>query len=333
MAPQVLAQVLQPLHHLFNNGHPPELLVGLGAAGDDAAVYQLTPHQAIISTLDFFTPVVDDPYDYGAIAAANAMSDIYAMGGEVLFALNVGAFPADMDPAIIAEILRGGAEKVQEVGAVIAGGHTITDDEPKYGLAVTGIVHPDRLFTKGGAQPGDLLVLTKPLGTGTISTALKRGIADSAHVLGMVNSMKRLNQQAAQAGQIAGGIKSATDITGFGLLGHAMEMAQASGQKFVLAMNQIPLLEGAATYAADFVFPGGMANNKMYYENQVSFAAGIPEDKQWLLWDPQTSGGLLLAIPVNRLNDFQSACTANGRTQPVWVVGHVAAGSGIEVLP
>jgi selenide,water dikinase len=333
MAPEALAQVLQPLHNLFNNGNPPELLVGLGASGDDAAVYQLTPDQAIISTIDFFTPVVDDPYDYGAIAAANSMSDIYAMGGEVIFALNVGAFPADMDPAIVSEILRGGAEKVREAGAVIAGGHTITDDEPKYGLAVTGTVHPQRIFTKGGAQPGDLLVLTKPLGTGTISTALKRGIADPTHVLSMVESMKRLNRQAAQAAQITGGIKSATDITGFGLLGHAMEMARASEQKFVLKMNLIPLLDGAVTYAADFVFPGGMANNKMYYEKQVSFAAGIPEHKQWLLWDPQTSGGLLIAVPANRLDDFQGACTANGRAQSVWVIGQVAAGNGIEVIP
>jgi selenide,water dikinase len=247
--------------------------------------------------------------------------------------LNVGAFPANMDPATITEILRGGVEKVLEAGAVIAGGHTVTDDEPKYGLAVTGIVHPERFLTKGGAQPGDLLVLTKPLGTGTISTALKRGIADPAYVANMVESMKRLNRQAAQAAQITGGIKSATDITGFGLLGHAMEMAEASEQKFVLEMNQIPLLDGAAIYAADFVFPGGMANNKMYFEKQVSFAASVPEYQQWLLWDPQTSGGLLLAVPADRLEDFQSACTANGHSQSAWVIGQVTAGSGIEVLP
>jgi selenide,water dikinase len=333
MAPEALAQVLQPLHNLFNNNNSSELLVGLGTSGDDAAVYQLTPDQAIISTIDFFTPVVDDPYDYGAIAAANSMSDIYAMGGEVTFALNVGAFPADMDPAIVSEILRGGAEKVLEAGAVIAGGHTITDDEPKYGLAVTGVVHPERFLTKGGAQPGDLLVLTKPLGTGTISTALKRGIVDPAYVSNMVESMKRLNRQATQAAQIAGGIKSTTDITGFGLLGHAMEMAEASEKKFVFEVNQIPLLDGAAIYAADFVFPGGMSNNKMYFEKQVSFAADIPEHQQWLLWDPQTSGGLLLAVPPNRLDDFQATCTANGRSQSTWVIGQVTTGNGIEVLP
>jgi selenide,water dikinase len=331
MAPEALAQVLRPLHNLFTNGNHPALLVGLSTA-DDAAIYRLNDEQAIINSLDFFTPVVDDPYDYGAVAAANSMSDVYAMGGEVTFALNVGAFPADMDPEIITEILRGGAEKVIEAGAVIAGGHTVTDDEPKYGLAVTGLVHPQRIFTKGGARPGDKLVLTKPLGTGTISTALKRNIADPAHVTAMVESMKRLNRAAAQAGQLVGGLKAATDITGFGLLGHAMEMVRASDHKFVFEINQIPLLDGAATYAADFVFPGGMANNKMYFEQDVTFAPGISEDRQWLLWDPQTSGGLLLAVPAGRLDDFLSACQVDGRNQPAWVIGEVITGTGIEVL-
>ncbi len=330
MAPGALAQVLRPLHNLFNGNSPANLLVGLGMA-DDAAIYRLNAEQAIISTLDFFTPVVDDPYDYGAIAAANSMSDVYAMGGEVTFALNVGAFPANMDPAIITEILRGGAEKVIEAGAVIAGGHTVTDDEPKYGLAVTGIVHPDRFFTKGGAQPGDILVLTKPLGTGTISTALKRDLADPAHVANMVASMKRLNRAVAQAGQAVGGIKAVTDITGFGLLGHGMEMVQAAGHKFVFELNQIPLLDGAATYAAQFIFPGGASNNKTFFEKGVTFAPTIPDERRWLLWDPQTSGGLLLAIPAERLADFQNICAE--RKQPAWVIGQVIAGSGIEVLP
>jgi len=332
MAPEALAQVLRPLHNLFDSDNHPELLVGLGVA-DDAAVYKLNDEQAIISTTDFFTPVVDDPYDYGAIAAANSMSDVYAMGGEVLFALNISAFPESMPPEIISDILRGGADKVIEAGAVIAGGHTITDDEPKYGLAVTGLVHPDRIFTKGGAKPGDILVLTKPLGTGTISTALKRGIVDSAHVLSMVESMKRLNRQAAQAGQAVGGIKGVTDITGFGLLGHGLEMTEAAGNKFVIELNQVPLLEGATVYAADFVFPGGTSNNKMYFEKHVTFAPDVPEDKRWLLWDAQTSGGLLLAIPADRLDDFLSAGGSNGRNQSGWVIGQVTTGHGIEVLP
>lgn len=331
MAPEALAQVLRPLHNLFTNGNHPELLVGLGTA-DDAAIYQLNDEQAIINTIDFFTPVVDDPYDYGAVAATNSMSDVYAMGGEVMFALNVGAFPTDMDAEIITEILRGGAEKVIEAGAVIAGGHTVTDDEPKYGLAVTGLVHPQRIFTKGGARPGDKLILTKPLGTGTISTALKRNIVDPAHVTAMVESMKRLNRAAAQAGQLVGGLKAVTDITGFGLLGHAMEMTRASGYKFVFEINQIPLLDGAATYAADFIFPGGMSNNKTYFEQDVTFTPGISEDRQWLLWDPQTSGGLLMAVPPERLDDFLSACQADGRNQAAWVIGEVITGTGIEVL-
>lgn len=330
MAPEALAQVLRPLSNLFNGRTPPELLVGLGVA-DDAAVYQITADQAIINTIDFFTPVVDDPYDYGAIAAANSMSDVYAMGGEVTFALNVGAFPANMEPAIITEILRGGAEKVIEAGAVIAGGHTVADDEPKYGLAVTGLVHPQRIFTKGGAQPGDLLVLTKPLGTGTISTALKRNLASPAHVAAMVASMKRLNRAAAQAAQAAGGVKAVTDITGFGLLGHAMEMAQAAGHKFVFSMHQLPLLEGVIHYANEFIFPGGAANNKLYFEKEITFAPALSAVQQMILWDPQTSGGLLLALPQASLEAFQVACQE--RQQPVWVVGQVTTGQGIEVLP
>lgn len=330
MAPEALAQVLRPLDNLFTGQAPPELLVGLSMA-DDAAVYKISDDQAIINTLDFFTPVVDNPYDYGAVAAANSMSDVYAMGGRVLFALNVGAFPGGLEPAIITEIMRGGAEKVIEAGGVVAGGHTVTDDEPKYGLVVTGLVHPKRIFTKGGAKPGDYLVLTKPLGAGTISTALKRDVADPDHVAAMVASMKRLNRNAAQAGQAVGGLKAVTDITGFGLLGHAMEMAKASGQKFVFQSNQIPLLEGAEKYAADFIFPGGAANNKLYFEQDVIFDPHLPDPQQWLLWDPQTSGGLLLAVPRERLADFQSACTAYD--QPCWVIGQVTTGNGIEVLP
>ena len=330
MAPEALAQVLRPLHNLFSHNEYPDLLVGLDTA-DDAAIYQLNDEQAIINTLDFFTPVVDDPYDYGAIAAANSMSDVYAMGGQVIFALNVGAFPAAMEPAMITQILRGGAEKVLEAGAVIVGGHTVTDDEPKYGLAVTGTVHPDKFFTKGGATPGDALVLTNPLGTGTISTALKQGAANAVHVTQMVESMKRLNRAAAQAAQAGGGIKAVTDITGFGLLGHAMEMAQASAQKFVFEMNQIPLLDGVTKYAAEFIFPGGAANNKLYFEKDVTFAPTLPDDQQMVLWDPQTSGGLLLAVPKARLADFQQACAE--QKQPAWVIGRVTAGSGIEVLP
>jgi len=328
MAPGVLAQVLRPLENLFSGDEYPNLLVGLGMA-DDAAVYRLNDQQAIISTTDFFTPVVDDAYDYGAIAAANAMSDVYAMGGEVLFALNIAAFPPDMDPALITEVLRGAADKVAEAGGVIAGGHTIQDKEPKYGLAVTGLVHPDRIFTKGGARPGDRLILTKPLGTGTISTALKRDIVHPDHTAAMIESMKRLNRCGAVAGQMVG-VRAATDITGFGLLGHASEMTQAGGVRFRFWMSQIPLLPGAADYAAEWVFPGGSHSNKAFYGHLVHFDERIPEDQQMLLWDAQTSGGLLLAIPADRVDDFLTECA--GHQQSAWVVGEVLEGEGIEVV-
>ncbi len=328
MDPGVLAQVLRPLHNLFLSDAHPELLVGLGVA-DDAAVYRLNDRQAIVSTADFFTPVVDDPYDFGAIAAANAMSDVYAMGGEVLFALNLAAFPPDMDPALVTEVLRGGADKVIEAGGVVAGGHTIQDKEPKYGLAVTGLVHPDHLFTKGGARPGDSLILTKPLGTGTISTALKREIVHPDHAAAMIESMKRLNRCAAVAGQ-AVGVRAATDVTGFGLLGHASEMTQAGGVRFRFRASAIPLLPGATDYAAGWVFPGGSHNNRAFYSGLVHFDASIPEERQMLLWDAQTSGGLLLAVPPARVNDFFAACAEHG--QPAWVVGEVIEGEGIEVV-
>jgi len=299
----------------------------LGVA-DDAAVYRLNDQQAIISTTDFFTPVVDDPYDYGAIAAANAMSDVYAMGGEVLFALNIAAFPPDMDPSLVTEILRGGAEKVIEAGGVVAGGHTIQDKEPKYGLAVTGLVHPDRIFIKGGSRPGDQLILSKPLGTGTVSTALKRDVAQPDHVAAMIESMKRLNRCAAVAGQVAG-VRAATDITGFGLLGHATEMTEAGAVRFRFWMNAIPLLPGATNYASEWIFPGGSHNNKAHYGHLVDFDTSIPEDRQMLLWDAQTSGGLLLAVPAPRLDDFFAECAKHD--QQAWVIGEVLEGVGIEI--
>lgn len=304
------------------------MLVGLGEA-DDAAVYRLNEQQAIISTTDFFTPVVDDPYDYGAIAATNAMSDVYAMGGEVLFALNIAAFPPDMDLSLVTEILRGGADKVIEAGGVIAGGHTIQDKEPKYGLAVTGLVHPNRIFTKGGARPGDRLILSKPIGTGTVSTALKRDIAQPDHVTAMIKNMKQLNRCAAVAGQ-ATCVRAATDVTGFGLLGHASEMTDAGGVRFRFWMSDIPLLPGAIDYAAEWVFPDGSHNNRGHYGHLVQFDSNIPEDRQMLLWDAQTSGGLLLAVSAERVEDFFAECAQH--EQRAWVVGEVLEGEGIQVL-
>ncbi len=302
--------------------------MGLGKA-DDAAIYKLNDEQAVITTTDFFTPVVDDPYDYGAIAAANSMSDVYAMGGEVLFALNVAAFPPQLSTDILSDIIRGGAEKVMEAGAIIAGGHSIQDEEPKYGLVVVGMVHPDKIFIKGGAKPGDKLVLSKPIGTGTISTALKQGKANEAHTIPMVESMKRLNRFAAKAAQDVGGIKAVTDVTGFGLLGHGMEMADASGVGFRISFSQIPLLDGATEYADKFFFPGGTSANRLFNQDKVTFDPKLTEAQQMLIWDAQTSGGLLLAIPPEKLDAYQNACQKYN--QPVWVIGDVVEGSGITV--
>ncbi len=287
--------MLQPLKETFQPDNYPDLLVGLAAA-DDAAVYRLNQEQAIVTTTDFFPPVVDDPYDFGAIAAANALSDIYAMGGRPLFAINLVAFPDGLEMSILREILRGGAEKVAEAGAVIAGGHSVTDQEPKYGLAVTGVVHPDEVKTKGGAQPGDVLILTKPLGVGLVTTALKNGIAKAADVETAVASMKKLNKKAAEAAKIAGAT-SMTDITGFGLLGHAHEMAHLGMVNFHFDLAKIPWLPGAFRYAEADAFPGGAWRNLDFFAPWVQFDQGISTLHQNMLFAPETSGGLLVSLP------------------------------------
>ncbi len=319
---------MRSLDNLFPPAEFPNLLVGLGAP-DDAAVYKLNDEQALIQTLDFFTPVVDTPYEYGAIAAANALSDVYAMGGEVLFALNIAAFPPDLPASLLADILRGGADVVRSAGAAIAGGHTIQDKEPKYGLAVTGLVHPDRIFAKGGAQAGDRLVLTKPLGTGTITTAVKRGQAAQEHLDAAVESMIRLNRAASRVAQAAG-VRGATDITGFGLIGHALEMAEAAGVRLRIRFLALPWLPGASVYAQQFIFPGGAHNNHAFYNPHVEYRVPLADWEEMLLHDPQTSGGLLLAVPESRLEMFQAGCAAAG--QPAWVIGEVVEGAGIELI-
>jgi selenide,water dikinase len=328
MGPEALAQVLRPLQNMFRAEEYPELLVGLEVS-DDAAVYKINDEVAVIQTLDFFPPVVDDPYDYGAIAAANAMSDVYAMGGEVVLALNICGFPPDLPPDIVAEILRGGAEKVGEAGGVLAGGHTLDDKEPKYGLAVMGFVHPDRVLAKAGARPGDALILTKPLGVGIITTALKGQVAEPAHVAAAVKSMKRLNRDAARLIQQVG-VHACTDITGFALLGHGCEMAEKSGVRLRFYLEQLPFLEGAQRYADDWLFPGGTCNNERAYEHAVRFEPGISEEMRQLLYTPETSGGLLVAVLPEKLK----ALTAlfDGEGHPYWVVGEVMEGEGIEVI-
>ncbi len=296
---------------------------------DDAAVLRLNDEQAIIQTADFFTPIVDTAYEFGAIAAANAMSDIYAMGGEVLFALNLAAFPPDLPVRILSDILRGGADIVASVGAPIAGGHTIQDKEPKYGLAVTGIVHPAHIFTKAGAHPGEPLVLTKPLGTGTITTAVKQQKVEQEHLESAVQSMMRLNRVAAQAGQ-AVGVHAATDITGFGLLGHALEMAAAGQVRLRIRFDALPWLPGAVQYGEAWIFPGGAHNNHAFYDSQVIYSRPVTDWQSTLLHDPQTSGGLLLAVPLGRLEEFLAFCAV--RDQPAWVIGEVVEGVGVEII-
>jgi selenide,water dikinase len=322
--------VLRPLENLFPAAAYPNLLVGLGAP-DDAAVYRLNAEQALIATADFFPPVVDDPYTFGAIAAANALSDIYAMGGAPLFALNLAAFPDDLPPAVITEILRGGAAKVHEAGAVIAGGHTISDKEPKYGLSITGLIHPNKLMTKGGAQPGDVLILTKPLGTGVITTAHKRGAVAEADLQAAVTSMMRLNRSVAEALQAVGGVHALTDITGFGLIGHAHEMAHLSKARIRLDYAALPWLSGARGYAKAWVFPGGSERNEAYYGQWLTHSPQLAEWEVRLLHDPQTSGGLLIALDPAHLPALLE--TLQQCAEPAWVIGTATAGAGeIDVV-
>ena len=317
--------MLQPLRDIFDPQQFPDLLVGLAAA-DDAAVYRLSEDQAIVTTTDFFPPVVDDPYDFGAIAAANALSDIYAMGSKPLYAINLVAYPDGLDLNFLREILRGGAEKVAEAGAVIAGGHSVIDKEPKYGLTVTGLVAPDRILTKGGSRPGDLLLLTKPLGTGVVTTALKWQNASKEHVAAAVTSMKQLNARAAEVA-VQLGVKSMTDITGFGLLGHAHEMAHMAEVNLRIRISALPWLDGALDYGAAGAFPGGMSNNQDYFAPWVVFEGDVSRLTQDMLWTPETSGGLLVAVPAERADEFLRHCPDSV------VIGEVIPGHGlIEVV-
>jgi selenide,water dikinase len=319
---------MRPLKSVFAGIEHADLLVGLESP-DDAAVYKIHEGAAVILTTDFFTPIVDDPYDYGAIAAANAMSDIYAMGGEVILALNIAGFPADLPLEMAQEILRGGAEKVREAGAIIAGGHTVDDPEPKYGLAVMGMIHPDRVARKGGARPGDVLVLTKPLGVGIVTTAFKSDVAALRSMEEAVASMKRLNRDAARA-MTAGTYHAATDITGFALLGHAWEMAEPSGVRFRFWFESLPYVYGAKDLAEDWLFPGGSNKNEKAFSPYVDFVEPIGEEMRMLMFTPETSGGLLIALPPEELQPFQDRCAA--ADQSVWVVGDVLEGEGLAVV-
>ncbi len=315
---------MRPLQQTFLPAHYPDLLLGV-AEPDDAAVYRLDDKRALIVTTDFFPPVVDDPYDYGAIAAANAMSDVFAMGGDVLFALNIAAFPNRLSASILSEIMRGGAEKVREAGAIIAGGHTIKDDEPKYGLAVIGMADLDQVRSKSGAQAGDELVITKALGTGVTTTALKQGKAALVDVAAAVASMSRLNRAASAAAR-AVDAHAMTDVTGYSLLGHGREMAALSGVDLEIDVRRIKWLPGVEEYAAQWLFPGGMSDNRTYYDQWVSFDNGLSEEVQALLFNPETSGGLLIAVPPGRAEQLVDDLAAQGDVPQR--IGRVVAGEG-----
>ncbi len=326
MGPSDLAHVLRPFQMVEHN-HP-DLLVGLTSI-DDAAVYRLNDEQAVVSTADFFPPVVDDPYAFGAIAAANAMSDVYAMGGEVLFALNLVAFPDDLDPQMLSEILRGGREMVAEAGGVIAGGHTVTDREPKYGLAVTGVVHPQQILTKGRARVGDVLILTKPLGTGVITTAHKRDQVDAADLQAAIASMTRLNRDASRLLRVPE-VHACTDVTGFGLLGHAWEMSLQSAGGIRFEWASLPWLPGARRYAEAGCVPGGTGRNEAFLSEHVRLAVHLGEPERSLLFDPQTSGGLLAAVEPAAWPALHERFEA--ADLPCWRIGVVTSGEGIEVV-
>ncbi len=282
----------------------------------------------MVQTLDFFPPVVDDPWTYGAIAAANAMSDVYAMGGEVVLALNIAGFPEDFPPEIMTDIFRGGAEKLAEGGGVIAGGHTVLDNEPKYGLSVMGIVHPKQVLTKAGARPGDALVLTKALGTGLILTAAKRDAVRPEHLDAAVESMLRLNRHASHLAREAGAT-ALTDVTGYAIAGHALEIAEKSGVQAVLRAAALPLLPGALEYALAGVDFGGVNRNRDQLGPSVTLPEGLPDAMARLIFDPQTSGGLLVALPAANADALVAQLRSDG--YPAARIGEVREGAGVLV--
>lgn len=269
------------------------LLVGIETS-DDAAIYKVTDDVALIQTVDFFTPVVDDPYTFGQIAAANSLSDVYAMGGEPKLALNIVGFPNCLDPSILGEILAGGADKVKEAGAVLVGGHSVQDEEPKYGLCVTGFVHPKKIFKNYGCRPGDVLILTKQIGSGIINTAVKAEMASEHEIREAVRVMASLNKKAKEAAE-GFAVHACTDVTGFGLLGHCVEMAEASDVSFHLRVKDIAFMDGAAEYAKMGLVPAGAYRNREYAGERVE-AVQTEESEMDILYDPQTSGGLLFSV-------------------------------------
>ena len=293
---------------------------------DDAAIYKITDEIAMIQTVDFFTPIVDDPYTFGLVAAANSLSDVYAMGGEPKVALNIVGFPNCLDPAILGEILAGGAEKVKEAGAVLVGGHSVQDDEPKYGLCVSGFVHPDKIFKNYGCHPGDVLVLTKQIGSGIVNTAIKAEMASSGAIEEAVRVMSSLNKKAKEVVEQFD-VHACTDITGFGLLGHCVEMAQASRVTFELNVQDIAYMEDAKSYARMGLVPAGSYKNRAYSLHQVD-TGGVAEEYIDLLYDPQTSGGLLVSVAAEDVLPMLEAFGKKQMDTEVSIIGTVTEDSG-----
>jgi selenide, water dikinase len=306
---------------------PDELIAGLNPP-DDAAVYRVSDDLAVIGTVDFFPPLVDDARTFGAIAAANAMSDVFAMGGRVLFALSIAAFPEELPRDVMAEVFGGASDMVRAAGGTLAGGHTIRDPEPKYGLAVIGAAHPDRLLRKGGARPGDALVLTKPLGTGLLVSGARQGRTEAEDLATAIESMRTLNRAASEV-LVANGIVAATDVTGFGLLGHGLEMARAGGVRFCFEAGALPPLPGALDLAVAGVETGGAAHNRRFVQDSLEVTAGVSDELVTLAHDPQTSGGLLAAVPADRITNVLVGLDRAG--VGAWRVGRVESGAGVRL--
>lgn len=313
-----MAQSLAPLPKSIHA----DLLVGYNTA-DDAGVFRIAEDRALVQTVDFFPPIVDDPYQFGQIAAANAVSDIYAMGGKPLTALNIVCFPVKKhEPQILTRILHGASMKLNEAGVTIIGGHSVKDEEMKFGVAVTGLIHPDNVITNAGAKSGDKLFLTKPLGTGIITTAIKRDEVGDEITRIVIESMSKLNKTACEL-MLDYGVHSATDVTGYGLLGHAFEMTTASNVSIEFFSDKIPIIEGAVALAARGILTGGAEDNRKYLDGKVSFANNLDENLVHVMFDPQTSGGLLIAIPPDRADEFSAVLNAKSLYHEI--VGQVAS--------
>ena len=318
MDPATLAQVLR---HLDRNDREkdPRVLVDFDLM-DDAGVYQLTDDLALVQTVDFFTPIADDPFTFGQIAVTNALSDVYAMGAKPLTALSVACFPEDLDPEVLAQILKGGESKLKEAGVALLGGHTVNDKELKYGLSVTGTVHPHRVLTNAGAQVGDILILTKPLGTAVLTTALKGGLVTEDDISQCILSMSTLNKAAMEA-MVEAGVHGCTDITGFGLIGHGVEMAKAANLQLEIYWDKLPLLPQVMDFIEKGAVPGGTYSNMEYFQQDV-FLGGRSQNEKLLLFDPQTSGGLLIAVSP-ALAEGLLATINNGQPIKGAIIGQV----------